>query len=49
MNTNENVTGINRGGAHPNVPLKYLTASSIIGDKVHNEKNEHLGKIADIW
>ena len=50
MNTlqNENLTGVNREGAHPNLPLKYLTASSIIGDKVHNEKDEHMGKIADI-
>jgi sporulation protein YlmC with PRC-barrel domain len=45
---NENLTGVNREGEHPNVPLKYLAATSIIGDKVHNEKGEHLGKIADI-
>lgn len=45
---NENLTGVNREGTHPNVPLKYLTATSIIGDKVHNEKDEHIGKIADI-
>ena len=45
---NENLTGINREGVHPNMPLKYLTATSIIGDKVYNEKDEHLGKIADI-
>ncbi len=45
---NENLTGINREGTHPNVPLKYLTATSIIGDKVHNEKDEHMGKIVDI-
>jgi sporulation protein YlmC with PRC-barrel domain len=44
----ENLTGVNREGAHPNVPLKYLTATSIIGDKVHNAKGEHMGKIADI-
>jgi len=44
----ENLTGINREGAHPNMPLKYLTATSIIGDKVYNEKHEHLGKIVDI-
>ena len=50
MNTlpNDNFTGVNREGIAPNVPLKYLTASSIIGDKVYNEKDEHLGKIADI-
>lgn len=45
---NENLTGINREGAHPNVPLKYLTATSILGDKVHNEKGENIGKIEDI-
>lgn len=45
---NENFTGVNREGTHPNIPLKYLAATSIIGDKVHNDKGEHLGKIADI-
>ena len=44
----ENQTGVNNEGARPNTPLKYLAATSIIGDKVHNEKNEHLGKINDI-
>ena len=44
----ENLTGVNREGTRPNVPLRFLTATSIIGDKVHNEKDEHLGKIADI-
>lgn len=45
---NENLTGVNPEGVQPNMPLKYLTATSIIGDKVHNEQNEHMGKIADI-
>lgn len=45
---NENLTGVNHEGKHPNVPLKYLAATSIIGDKVHNSQDEHLGKIADI-
>lgn len=44
----ENLSGINREGKHPNMPLKYLAATSIIGDKVHNSQAEHLGKIADI-
>lgn len=44
----ENLTGVNNESAHANTPLKYLTASSIIGDKVYNEKEEHLGKIVDI-
>jgi sporulation protein YlmC with PRC-barrel domain len=46
--SNENLTGVNREGAHPNVPLKFLTASSIIGDKVHNAEGEDMGKIEDI-
>jgi sporulation protein YlmC with PRC-barrel domain len=44
----ENLTGKNKEGTHPNVPLRFLTASSIIGDKVYNDKNEHMGKIEDI-
>ncbi len=44
----ENLTGVNPKGTHPNVPLKFLAATSIIGDKVHNEKGEDLGKIEDI-
>lgn len=46
--TNENLTGVNNEGAHPNLPLRFLTASSIIGDKVHNANGEHMGKIQDI-
>ncbi len=45
---NENLTGVNREGVHPNVPLKFLTATSVIGDKVHNAAGEHIGKIEDI-
>jgi sporulation protein YlmC with PRC-barrel domain len=45
---NENLTGINQEGAHPNTPLKYLTAKSITGDKVYNSKDEHMGAIEDI-
>jgi sporulation protein YlmC with PRC-barrel domain len=44
----ENLTGVNREGAHPNKPLRFLTAKSIIGDKVHNDKGEHMGVIEDI-
>lgn len=46
--TNENLTGVNKEGAHPNLPLRFLTVSSIIGDKVHNAKGENMGKIQDI-
>jgi sporulation protein YlmC with PRC-barrel domain len=35
-------------GEQPNVPLQYLTASSIIGDKVYDEKGERMGDIKDI-
>jgi sporulation protein YlmC with PRC-barrel domain len=44
----DNFSGKNREGAHPNSPLKFLTATSIIGDKVLNPKGEHLGTIKDI-
>ena len=44
----ENLTGVNPEGKHPNQPLKYLTAKSIIGDKVHNGNDEHMGTIEDI-
>ena len=46
--TNDNITGTNAEGASPNLPLKCLTATSIIGDKVHNKMDEPLGKIKDI-
>jgi sporulation protein YlmC with PRC-barrel domain len=45
---NENLTGVNHEGVHPNLPLKYLTATSIIGDKIYNEQDKNMGKIADI-
>ena len=44
----DNLTGKNHEGAHPNSSLKFLTASSIVGDKVHNLTGEHLGTIKDI-
>ena len=46
--TNENLTGVNNEGRYPNTPLRFLTATSIVGDKVYNEKGEHMGKIEDI-
>ena len=30
----DNFTGVNQGELTANLPLKYLTASSIIGDKI---------------
>jgi len=44
----DNLTGTNNGPLLANVPLKYLTASSIIGDKVRNKQDEHMGEIKDI-
>jgi len=46
--TDDDLTGVNHGALYPNSPLKYLTALSIIGDKVHNEAGEHMGEIKDI-
>lgn len=46
--TEDNLSGINHGELFPNLPLRFLTASTIIGEKVHNEKEEHLGHIKDI-
>jgi len=50
MNTllKDNESGTNHEGKHANTPLRYLTASSIIGDKVYNLQNEKLGEIKDI-
>jgi sporulation protein YlmC with PRC-barrel domain len=50
MNTlpTENLTGVTEGTDHPNLPLQYLTASSIIGDEVYNKADEFLGKINDV-
>lgn len=44
----DNKTGLNHEGLKPNSPLKYLTATSIIGDKVKNPAGEHMGFIKDI-
>jgi|SRR6185312_1281540 sporulation protein YlmC with PRC-barrel domain len=45
---NDNLSGWNEGEIFPNLPLKYLTASSIIGDKVRNKQDQHMGEIKDI-
>lgn len=45
----DNLTGHYEGDLpNMNTPLKFLTASSIIGDKVLNEAGEHMGLIKDI-
>ena len=50
MNQNEldNTTGKNHTGHQANKPVRILTASSIVGDKIRNPSGEHLGKIYDI-
>lgn len=45
---NDNLTGENHQSKNANTPLRYLTASSIIGDKVCNRQDEKLGDIKDI-
>lgn len=44
----ENLTGKNPEGINANTPLKYLTATSIIGDKVKNKDGEHMGEIENL-
>lgn len=46
--TKEAIINIPETPPYANVPLKYLTASSIIGDEVYNKSDEHLGDIKDI-
>ncbi len=44
----ENATGENQLGPAANNPVRILTATSIIDDKVVNTQKEHLGSIKDI-
>lgn len=44
----DDFTGVNQGPLFANKPLRYLTASSIIGDKVHDENDQPMGEIEDI-
>ena len=46
--TPDDLTGVNNEGPDTNRPLKYLTATSIIGDRVQNEQEEHMGVIKNI-
>ena len=41
-------TKTNNKGPRANYPLKYLTVSSVIGDKVQDENNEDMGEIKDV-
>jgi sporulation protein YlmC with PRC-barrel domain len=44
----DNLSGENHEGNKANTPLRFLTASSVIGDKVYNHAEERLGTIKDI-
>jgi sporulation protein YlmC with PRC-barrel domain len=44
----DNLTGENQGALLPNQRGRYLTASSLEGDKVVNPAGEHLGEIKEI-
>jgi sporulation protein YlmC with PRC-barrel domain len=45
---NDNLTGVNDTGKRANKPLKYLSASSLIGNKIFNKEDEGLGDVKDI-
>ena len=45
---NDNLTGRNDSGRYANTPVRYLTATTIIGDKVYNGKSENMGNIKDL-
>lgn len=44
----DNRTGVNHEGPSANVPVRRLTATSIIGDSVENQEGEDLGKIDNL-
>ena len=44
----DNLSGENKGALLPNQKGRYLTATSLAGDKVVNGQEEHLGEIKDI-
>lgn len=45
---NDNLTGQNDSGKHANTPVRLLTSTSVVGDKVYNSVNETLGDIKDL-
>jgi sporulation protein YlmC with PRC-barrel domain len=45
---NDNLTGRNDSGKFANTPVKYLTASTIIGDNVYNGQAESMGNVKDL-
>src|SRR3989337_2097507 len=44
----DNLTGRNHEGPQANLPVRRLTATSIIGDKVENLDGDNLGKIDNL-
>jgi sporulation protein YlmC with PRC-barrel domain len=44
----DNQTGENHSGLHPNTPVRLLTASTMINDRVYNVAGDDLGKIKDV-
>ncbi|HEV3224889.1 MAG TPA: PRC-barrel domain-containing protein [Puia sp.] len=44
----DNLSGENKGPLLPNLKGRYLTASSLEGDKIVNTGGEHLGEIKEI-
>jgi sporulation protein YlmC with PRC-barrel domain len=44
----DNLSGENHGALMPNKTGRYLTASSLTGDKVVNSHQDHLGEIKEI-
>lgn len=44
----DNLTNENRSGAKANLPLRYLTATSIIGDNVVARDGDDMGEIKDL-
>jgi sporulation protein YlmC with PRC-barrel domain len=44
----DNLSGENKGALLPNQRGRYLTASSLTGDKVVNASEEHLGEIKEV-
>jgi sporulation protein YlmC with PRC-barrel domain len=44
----DNLSGENQGALLPNQKGRYLTASTVTGDKVVNSAGEHLGEIKEV-
>jgi sporulation protein YlmC with PRC-barrel domain len=44
----DNRTGLNHEGLAANTPVRRLTATSIIGDRVENEQGDNLGKVENL-